>query len=61
MTEERLERAVSVLADIMSEHGQAHAHLFDQVKQQLDALRQRRENAEARNSKPSEKRFRKAS
>jgi hypothetical protein len=51
ITEERLERALSVLAEIVREHGPAHAPLLEAMEQELAAFRRLRrtidDNAEA--------------
>jgi len=39
ITEERLERAVAVLAQIVEEHGPSYGPLYENVKQELDAFR----------------------
>lgn len=41
VTEERLVRAVSVLEDIMREHGAGIGPLYDTVRQELAEFRQR--------------------
>jgi hypothetical protein len=42
ITEERLERALSVLAEIVREHGPAHAPLLESMEQELAAFRRLR-------------------
>jgi hypothetical protein len=42
ITEERLERALSVLAEIVREHGPAHAPLLETMEQELAAFRRLR-------------------
>jgi hypothetical protein len=51
ITEERLERALSVLAEIVREHGPAHAPLLESMEREVAASRRLRrtidDNAEA--------------
>jgi len=43
ITEERLEKALSVLAEIVKEHGPAHAPLLASMEQELATFRSLRE------------------
>jgi len=43
ITEERLVRAVEVLADIVKQHGPAYGPLFETFEKQLEAFRRRQE------------------
>jgi hypothetical protein len=43
ITEERLERALDVLAEIVREHGPTHAHLRESMEQELAAFRSLRQ------------------
>jgi hypothetical protein len=63
ITEERLERAVAVLAQIVEEHGPGYGPLYESVKQELDAFRnlkasigQKAEQPEPRQEQTSRKR-----
>lgn len=59
ITEERLERALNVLAEIVREHGPSHAHLLESMEQELAAFRGLRqtinENAKPRRRKAASK------
>jgi hypothetical protein len=44
ITEERLVRAVEVLADFVKQHGPAYGSLFETFEKQLEAFRRRQED-----------------
>ncbi|HZH51135.1 MAG TPA: hypothetical protein VEZ16_04555 [Microvirga sp.] len=59
ITEERLERALDVLAEIVREHGPSHAHLLESMEQELAAFRRLRQTIDE-NSKPRQRKITRA-
>lgn len=51
ITEERLEKALNVLAEIVREHGSAHAPLLETMEQELAAFRRLRQTIDENNVK----------
>jgi hypothetical protein len=47
ITEEKLLRAVNILADIVEQHGPAHRSLYQDIKRELEEFRRRREESNA--------------
>ena len=59
VTEERLVRAVEVLAEIVKQHGPAYSPLYDTLKQELADFRRAHESLNAGAAQPDHKRARK--
>ncbi len=59
VTEERLVRAVEVLAEIVKHHGSAFGPLHNTVEQELAAFREQRQSLKAAAERPARKRVRK--
>lgn len=51
ITEERLEKALNVLAEIVREHGPAHAPLLESMEQELATFRSLRQTIGESNAK----------
>jgi hypothetical protein len=47
ITEEKLLRAVNILADIVEQHGPAHRSLYQDVKRELEEFRRRQQESNA--------------
>ena len=47
VTEEKLLRAVNILADIVEQHGPAHRPLYHDVKRELEEFRWRQQESKA--------------
>lgn len=47
VTEEKLLRAVNILADIVEQHGPAHRPLYQDVKRELEEFRRRQQESNA--------------
>ncbi|PVE21771.1 hypothetical protein DC522_24720 [Microvirga sp. KLBC 81] len=47
ITEEKLLRAVNILADIVEQHGPAHRPLYQDVKRELAEFRRRQQESNA--------------
>ncbi|WP_445503755.1 hypothetical protein [Microvirga sp. G4-2] len=47
ITEEKLLRAVNILADIVEQHGPAHRPLYQDVKRELEEFRRRQQESSA--------------